>query len=113
MLRVLVLAVMLRRGFQPSRLGTALVAMISLASGVWIILFDDLAYNNLSRHCWIYPMRQMCEVLGMLVKEKDMIEKQTGRKIKELQIGNVERYKNQFLRFDQNTDIDTHFMMES
>jgi len=43
MLRVLVLAVMLRHGFQPSRLGAALVAMISLASKVWILLFDDLS----------------------------------------------------------------------
>ena len=43
MLRVLVIAVMFRRGFQPSHLGAALVAMISLASGVWILLFDDLS----------------------------------------------------------------------
>ena len=35
-------------------------------------------------------MRQRCEVLGMLVKWKDMMEKQTGRKIKELHIDNVE-----------------------
>ena len=34
---------MLRRGFQPSRLGVALVAMISLASGVWILLFANLS----------------------------------------------------------------------
>ena len=33
----------LRRGFQPSCLGAALVAMINLASGVWILLFDDLS----------------------------------------------------------------------
>ena len=38
-----------------------------------------------------------------------MMEKQIGRKIKELQIDNVERYKNQFLQFDQNTGTDTHF----
>jgi len=38
-----------------------------------------------------------------------MMEKQTGRKIKELHIGNVERYKNQFLQFGQNTGIGTHF----
>ena len=37
------------------------------------------------------------------------MEKQTGRKIKEFQIGNVKKYKNQFLQFDQNTSIDTHF----
>ena len=36
-------------------------------------------------------------------------EKQTGRKIKELQIDNIERYKNQFLRFGQNTGIGTQF----
>jgi len=29
----------------------------------------------------------------MLVKWKDMMEKQTVRKIKEVQIGNIERYK--------------------
>ena len=39
-------------------------------------------------------MRQRFEALGMLVKWIDMIEKQTGRKIKEFQIGNVDRYKN-------------------
>ena len=54
-------------------------------------------------------MRQRFEALNMLVKWKDMMEKQTGRKIKELQIGNLERYKNQFLRFRQNTSIGTHF----
>ena len=35
--------IMLRRGFQPSRLGAALMAMTSPASGVWILLFDDLS----------------------------------------------------------------------
>ena len=54
-------------------------------------------------------MRQRFEALGMLVKLKDMMEKQTGTKIKELQIDNIERYKNQFLQFGQNTGIDTHF----
>jgi len=54
-------------------------------------------------------MRQKFEALGMLVKWEDMMEKQIGRKIKELQIGNVERYKNQCLRFGQNTRIGTHF----
>ena len=51
-------AIMLRRGFQPSRLGlcsaaelrvlilrlgVAVMAMISPASGVWTLLFDDLS----------------------------------------------------------------------
>jgi len=56
-------------------------------------------------------MRQSCESLGILVKWKDMMEKQTGGKM-ELQIGNVEKYKNQFLQFGQNTGIDTHFTDE-
>ena len=43
MLHVLVIAAILRRGFQPSHIGAALVAMISLASGVWILLFDDMS----------------------------------------------------------------------
>jgi len=41
-----------------------------------------------------------------------MMEKQTGRKIKDLQISNVERYRNQFLQFNQNNDIGTHFTNE-
>ena len=39
-------------------------------------------------------MRQRCEALDMLVKWKGRMEKQTGRKIKEIQIGNVERDMN-------------------
>jgi len=54
-------------------------------------------------------MRQMCEALDILVRWKDMMEKHTDRKIKELQIGNIQRYKNQFLQFGQNTGIGTHF----
>ena len=38
-----------------------------------------------------------------------MMEKQTGKKIKILQIDNVGEYKVQFLRFDQNNGISTHF----
>jgi len=61
----------------------------SLGGHMYFVSFID----NLSMHCWIYPMRQRYEALGMLVKWKDMMEKQTGRKIEELQIGNVKRYK--------------------
>ena len=57
-------------------------------------------------------MRQRFEALGMLVKWKDIMEKKNGRKIKELQIGNVERYKNQFLWFGQNSGTGTHFTYE-
>ena len=45
----------------------------------------------------------------MFVKWKNMIEKQTERKIKVVQIDSVGEYKDQFLRFDQNTDIGIHF----
>ena len=38
-----VTAVMLRRGFQPSRLGAAVMIMISPVSGVWTLLSDDLS----------------------------------------------------------------------
>ena len=37
------------------------------------------------------------------------MERQIGRKIKELQIGNVGKDMYQFLRFGQNTSIATHF----
>ena len=57
-------------------------------------------------------MRQRLEALGMLVKWKDMMEKQIGRKIKELQIDNVERYKNQFLQFGQNNGIGLTLQLE-
>ena len=40
------------------------------------------------------------------------MEKQNSKKIKELQIGNVERHKNQFLQFSQNISIGTHFTDE-
>ena len=37
------IAVMLRRGFRPSRLGVEVVAMISPVSRVWTLLSDDLS----------------------------------------------------------------------
>jgi len=55
-------------------------------------------------------MRQIFEALGMLVKWKDMMEKQTGRKFNELQIDNIENHKNQFLQFDQNNGIGIRFI---
>ena len=64
----------------------------SLGGHRYFIFFSD----NLSRHCWIYPMRQRCEALNMLVKWKGRMEKQTCRKINELHIGNVERYMNSY-----------------
>ena len=51
---------------------------VSLGGHRYFVSFIDYV----SRHRWIYPMRQRLEALGMLVKLKDMIEKQIGRKIK-------------------------------
>jgi len=39
-----------------------------------------------------------------------MMEKKTGRKIKELIIDNVENNRKQFLKLGQNTYISTHFI---
>ena len=61
----------------------------SLGEHRYFVSFVD----DLSRHCWVYTMRQRFEVLDMLVKWKNMIEKQTGRKNKVLQIDNVRKYK--------------------
>jgi len=57
--------------------------------GHWyfVSLFDDL-----SKHCWVYPMRQKFEVLNLFVKWKKLTEKQTGRKIKVLQFDNIGEY---------------------
>ena len=46
MLFILVIAVMLRCGFQPSRLGAELMAMISLASGVWILHLSSVIFRQ-------------------------------------------------------------------
>ena len=56
MLRVLVIAVMLIRGFQPLHLGAALVAMFSLASEVWTLLFDDSS-SMIFRQSTVGPYR--------------------------------------------------------
>ena len=55
------------------------------------------------------PVRQRFKILDMLVKWKNMMKKHTGRKIKVLQIDSVGEYKDQFLRFYQNTGVDIHF----
>ena len=73
----------------------------SLGGHRYFVSFVD----SLSRHCWIYPMRQRSEALDMLVKWRGRMEKQIDRKINELQIGNVERDMNQFIRFGQNTGL--------
>ena len=44
-------------------------------------------------------MRQRVEALDVLVKWRERMERQIGRKIKELQIGNVGKDMYQFLQF--------------
>ena len=46
------------------------------------------------------------------MKWKNLIENQTGKKIKVLQYDHVEEYKNSFLQFGQNNGIETHFTDE-
>ena len=65
----------------------------SLGGHRYFVSFVD----NLSRRYWIYPMRQKFKVLHMLVKCKNIMEKQADKKIKVLQIDNVGEYKDQFL----------------
>ena len=55
------------------------------------------------------PHETKGEALDVLVKWRGRMERQIGRKIKELHIGNARKGMNQFLRFDQNTGIATHF----
>jgi len=43
----------------------------SLGGHIYFVSFID----NLSRHYWIYPLRQKCEALDMLVKWKGRMEK--------------------------------------
>ena len=57
-------------------------------------------------------MRQRFEVLNILVKWKNMIKKQTDKKMKALQIDKVTKYKNQFLQFGQNNWIGIHFKID-
>ena len=47
------------------------------------------------RRCWVYPMRQRVEALE-LVKWKNLMENQTGRKIDMLHYDHVEEYKDFF-----------------
>jgi len=48
------------------------------------------------RHCWVYPMRQRIKTLEFLVKWKELMENQTGRKIKVFWYDHVEEYKDFF-----------------
>ena len=69
--------------------------MASLGGHRYFVSFFD----GSSRQVWIYPMRQRGEALNVLVKWRGRMERQIGRKIKELQIGNVGKNMYQFLRF--------------
>ena len=54
-------------------------------------------------------MRQMFEVLYMLVQQKKLMEKQTGETIKVPQFDHVGEFKDRFLQFGQNNNIGIHF----
>jgi len=54
-------------------------------------------------------MRQRVKALELLVKWKNLIENQTGRKIKVFRYDHIEKYKDSFLQFGQNNGIEAHF----
>jgi len=62
-----------------------LAKTVSLGDYQYFVSFVD----NLSRHYWVYPMRQKFKILDMLVKHKKLMEKQTSKKIKVLQLNHV------------------------
>ncbi|KAE8732040.1 F-box/kelch-repeat protein [Hibiscus syriacus] len=49
--------------------------------------------DDFSRRVWVYPMKSKDEVLQIFLKWKNMIENQTGRKIKRLRTDNGGEYK--------------------
>ncbi|KAE8709887.1 Tubulin beta-2 chain [Hibiscus syriacus] len=49
--------------------------------------------DDFSRRVWVYPMKSKDEVLRIFLKWKNMIENQTGRKIKRLTTDNGDEYK--------------------
>ena len=51
--------------------------------------------NDYSKRCLVYP-RQSVEALELLVKWKELMENQTGRKIKVLRYDHIEEYKDFF-----------------
>ena len=69
----------------------------SLGGHRYFVSFIDCS----SRQLWIYPMRQRGEVLDVLRKWSGRMERQIGRKIKELHIGNVGKDIDRFLQFGQ------------
>ena len=55
------------------------------------------------------PDKTRVEALEFLVKWKELMEYQTGEKIKVLRYDHVRKYKDSFLQFGQNNSIETHF----
>ncbi|KAE8696421.1 GDSL esterase/lipase APG [Hibiscus syriacus] len=60
------------------------------------VKFGTIIHNtkdDFSRRVWVYPMKSKDEVLQIFLKWKNMIENQTGRKIKRLRTDNGGEYK--------------------
>ncbi|KAE8703105.1 hypothetical protein F3Y22_tig00110474pilonHSYRG00127 [Hibiscus syriacus] len=60
-----------------------------LGGNHYFVTFVDV----FSRRVWVYPMKSKDEVLRIFLKWKNMIENQTGRKIKRLRTDNGGEYK--------------------
>ncbi|KAE8707953.1 putative beta-1,3-galactosyltransferase 20 [Hibiscus syriacus] len=54
--------------------------------------------DDFSRRVWVYPMKSKDKVLQIFLKWKNMIENQTGRKIKRLRTDNEGEYKKRMNR---------------
>ena len=67
--------------------------------GYYVIFIDDL-----SRHTWIYPMRQKSEVFGHFQIFKSNVEKTTGRHVRCLGSNGGKEYF--FDAFDENFRVD-------
>ena len=61
----------------------------SLGGKHYFVTFVD----DFSRRVWVYTMKTKDEVLGIFLKWKNMVENQTGKKIKRLRTDNGGEYK--------------------
>ncbi|GFZ19218.1 hypothetical protein Acr_27g0009570 [Actinidia rufa] len=78
----------------------------SLGGRHWFVTFID----DFSRRVWVYTMKHKDEVLDIFLSWKQMVENQTGRKIKKLRSDNGGEYRyDPFLKICQEEGIVRHF----
>ena len=78
----------------------------SLGGRHWFVTFID----DFSRRVWVYTMKHKDEVLDIFLSWKQMVETQTGRKIKKLRSDNGGEYRyDPFLKVCREEGIVRHF----